>query len=298
MVLPDNLRLNSESGCAFLVGNGINLKAQCCPSWRDLVRELVSDVMLDYNVDSKEMSFPIVFEIAQSCREDRRNSNAKKKIEEKFSIENVDVTKLIPHKTLVEYAQEKGCPILTLNYDNYLEHCLGKELKEYKSDAVFRATSDYRWNMYYSDKKIKDNVRKSFGIWHIHGDVKHKNSIRIGHKDYVNMITKLRNFNESTSINSPDWPGLNTWIEIFYNNNLIIMGTELDPAETDLYWLLIKRKRYIEDNKLNYKTYYFTDFNKEKDIYSKKVLLEKLGIKVISQSFDKIYDEYKIFADE
>ncbi len=298
MVLPNDLRLDKENGCAFLVGNGINVYSECCESWKDLVKELVSDVLPDYNIDSNAMSFPIVFEIAQSCKDDRKNSNAKDIIKNKLSIENVDVSKLTPHKTLVEYAKDKGCPILTLNYDNYLEHCFEKELKECKSDANFRATGDYRWNMYYADKKIKDEVRKSFGIWHIHGDVNHKDSIRIGHNDYMNMITKLRNYSESTSINSQDWTGLNTWLEIFYNSNLIIMGTRLDPAEIDLYWLLIKRKRYIVNNNLNYKTYYFTGDNKEKDILDKKALLDKIGIEVIDQDFDKIYNDYKIFKGE
>ena len=291
MILPDELRLNRESGCAFLVGNGINLYNESCDSWKELTKSLVSDVLSCFDFDNDSLSYQIVFEIAQTNKDDYKNKSAKELIAKK--LKKVDETNLETHKKFVEYAHSNNCPILTLNYDNYLVKSVEDEFKceEKNLSSKVKSSGYYRWCSYYSDEPISENensLLKSFGIWHIHGDMEYPHSIRFGLYDYINIITKLRNSEEETTMIADDWQYKKTWCDIFFNTNLIVFGTALAYTEIDLYWLLLRRQQFIKNKKLNYITYYVTDFNKEKDICSKKVLLEKIGIKVISQSFDEI----------
>ena len=89
-----------------------------------------------------------------------------------------------------------------------------------------------------------------------------------------------------------------SWIDLFFFSDLHIIGLGLDFSETDIWWILNKRKRLIADrkveefsNKLNKIYFYMTDGDSKK-----KLLLEYFGVTVIDYfvkngNFEEVYQK-------
>ena len=64
----------------------------------------------------------------------------------------------------------------------------------------------------------------------------------IGYEHYISSIHNIQiNQKENKKI---------SWIDIFLNDNIYILGLGLDFGEIDLWWLLSYRNRLILDNKI------------------------------------------------
>ena len=119
--------------------------------------------------------------------------------------------------------------ILTTNYDyNFTPYATGIKTKETKYSL-------YRYQMYNNTK-----------IWHIHGEINAPESIMIGYEHYMSSIHNIQiNQKENQKENKKI-----SWIDIFLNDNIYILGLGLDFGEIDLWWLLSYRNRLILDNKI------------------------------------------------
>jgi hypothetical protein len=114
--------------------------------------------------------------------------------------------------------------ILTTNYDyNFTPYATGIKTKETKYSL-------YRYQMYNNTK-----------IWHIHGEINAPESIMIGYEHYMSSIHNIQiNQKENQKENKKI-----SWIDIFLNDNIYILGLGLDFGEIDLWWLLSYRNRLI-----------------------------------------------------
>ncbi len=96
------------------------------------------------------------------------------------------------------------------------------------------------------------------------------------------IISKLRGENDFDSI---------SWIELFFNSDIHIIGLGLDFSEIDLWWILNKRARFKLDNTLkklvkNKIFYYQTYKENEKDdiqelLKSQNEMLSALDVEVV-----------------
>jgi hypothetical protein len=72
-----------------------------------------------------------------------------------------------------------------------------------------------------------------------------------------------------------------SWIDLFFTHNIHIIGFGLQYEETDLWWILNKRQRYIKqhsrENIISNNIYFYGDVEE-----NKKALLMKLGVEVCS----------------
>lgn len=130
---------------------------------------------------------------------------------------------------------------------------------------------------------------------HVHGTKRYLDSVRINNVDYARNIIKIDQLISDKKLFGTDIEhGQGSWIDIFMENDLIILGLALESQETDLRWLL--RERYVYQQLLSKNkpasTIYIYDQDKEMPSGTKK-LFEALGIRCVPMNQDDIYEVEK-----
>jgi hypothetical protein len=210
------------------------------------------------------------------------NNKLLEKVAEKFS----KFTYKDHHRKIVEYIRGINAPILTTNYDDLLSKSIGATLYEMTNSAT-----SYRnpWNYYYANSEIS-NPLKSFAIWHINGFIEKAQSIKLGLGQYTNMISEASNImhvhNGAGAYNflkTNESNFMNSFLNVFLNKSLFIVGLALDEDEIFLRWLLLQRAMYLNGNPYkNHKAWYVLptdEFNKMES--GKKFFLENVGVQLI-----------------
>jgi hypothetical protein len=211
------------------------------------------------------------------------------------------------HHKLTEFARIQNIPILTTNYDLTLVDKKLKLAMKIKPDNRYNNmrprkninngknfTDFYPWYTCYSDNAIID-ASKQFGIWHMHGISCYKRSLSIGASDYGNNISKYKELlNNEKLITQPEWKGKNSWLDVFFNCDLVILGLTLASQETSLRWLLIQREKYyLKNSTIRRKTYFVVNKDYDKIGNGKLFFFESMGIEIILKSGKEIYEIWK-----
>lgn len=202
----------------------------------------------------------------------------------------------------VSYAKRIKAPILTTNYDEAFSKLMTLDmysLPSYFDDKkyVFPLSS------YFSDKE-RFGPLDGFSIWHINGMIEFQNSIRLGLCDYMDLMQQLREgldisneagFESLASINSKDWKGKNTWLEIVFKKHLFIFGLGLNADEIPLRWLLIQRAKYNQMFRKNLKSWYVAPScerkeSKDKENFMKYVNVEMLYVDDYSTIYEILWE--------
>ena len=157
-------------------------------------------------------------------------------------------------------------------------------------------------------------------VWHIHGDIDHPNSIMLGFNHYVGYVAKVDSYlkGEYASTSNPNitrekiqkiekkiaenkYDNL-SWIELFFNTDVHIVGFSFDFYEIDLWNILTKRARLQSSSKPRNKIFYYTKpieqvakdkqskETNEREIQletNKREMLKKLGVKIIEVKLNK-----------
>lgn len=302
---------------ALILGNGINNYCNQNNSWNKLLIDLAKrnvSKKADYKriLEDKSVSYPEFFDLVDLSGEPPSiNLELKKRLA-------VGINRWKPqkiHNVWVSKFMEIDRPILTTNFDYLLEFSNSRIEDFIKSQSQKRRfsplnfeippakrefTSYYPWRSYYSDRRIKD-CNREFAIWHIHGFCDYVRSIRMGLSDYMGIVEKSRKllykssgnpFKNFGSINK--WIGRNTWLDVFLNNNLLIVGLGLEVQEVSLRWLLIIREKLFkkyEEQGIRKKTWFISNEEHDSMLEGKKLFFEKLNIEIIyAKKSEYIYD--------
>ena len=299
---------------AFVLGNGINryYNGANAVSWENLMKKLWSKAGLCESFPEIEQGLSLVEKYDIMCVkmpdkwEDILKSN-QELVKETFSQERF----LDPFQGQL---LKLNVPVLTTNYDNYLENGLKKMC--FKNDVLYKSkgySETYPLGEYYATQKFmsEEDIYKNFAVWHIHGTINHTRSLRLGTADYMGLLTYVRDYlkDEANMYNvtkeHQEW-GIKdnarnknekyqpTWLNIFYNCSLCINGLGLEPTETFLRWLLISRKKYLDRIGSDAKGWYICSL---KDLDEGKMyFLQNVGFKiVIIENFDVRYRELFAF---
>ena len=146
------------------------------------------------------------------------------------------------HRRLVEAV---GPHILTTNYDYNIERALGS----FGTPASPRRESRYS---VFRRRKIRDHF-----VWYIHGEVDHPETILLGHDHYSGQLQKLRDYATADRNSTRTRRSLfkldeleyeasgapYSWIDVFFRDEIHIVGLALDYTEIDLWWLLAYKRR-------------------------------------------------------
>lgn len=288
---------------AILLGNGLNNHLEMNGSWFDLLNT-ISSKRVDKEYFDGELSYPEFFDAISF-------QNGKGTIEyesfKKNICKNISLWRSLPgHQKLTQFARMNNIPILTTNYDfTLVDHTIAKAMnfKHVDNQHLFLPrkipnssfTHYYPWHSYYSDSEIV-NARTQFAIWHIHGIACYERSLSIGAIDYGNNVSRYKNFiGNKKDINTSNWKGINSWLDVFLHCDLIIIGLNLRSEETSLRWLLMEREKYFRSEYgQRMKTLFITNKQYDKLSDGKKFFFDSINIKYRELSSGKeIYDSWE-----
>lgn len=227
---------------SILVGNGVNLLSDSLASWRHVLEELADSVGQNHIMDLWEHKpFSLLYEeiaLRSGFRAKDDEFGLKQRVAD-------SVSKLKPnryHKLILEAAPTH---VVTTNYDYSLELSAGDKGKR----ANLKRES--RYNVF------RSRVAGGKRVWHIHGEVDAPNTITLGHEQYSGQLQQLRNYATSSrkstaKTKSPFKVGnltferterVYSWIDVFFRDDIHIIGLSLDYTEIDLWWLLAYKER-------------------------------------------------------
>lgn len=181
--------------------------------------------------------------------------------------------------------------ILTTNYSYELETAaLGQgRVNERSLRRMQRHTSDVRrcetsllLHTYNSIEQDGAEQR----IWHIHGEARKPDSMIMGAYYYGNLLGKIIDLNKrrgkyySQTIASGETPRIRSWSDAFILGDVYILGFGFGFAESDMWWLLNRKKREPRVGK----TYFYELKPKENINRAKTDLLELMGVEIIYNS--------------
>ena len=254
---------------AFFVGNGINMCGETKLEWKKLLSLLFPEDKKDIvEEDLESLTYP---EIASLANVYRKKQNKKMDLLHKTVCEEInkfeenflkEKDSLKNHKTVMEFAKKYNFPVLTTNYDHLLLKAINYQTKSKSKNESIEIPywlveegskkSLHYWtplNAYFTDGKSfeynKTDLKKKFALWFVHGMKRYQRSICIDDNDYIRNITAIKKYlDEDYYEDYKNWLGRNTWLDIFLNNDLIILGFGFSFYELDLRWLLFKRYSY------------------------------------------------------
>jgi hypothetical protein len=275
---------------ALLIGNGINrYGGDSNSSWEDLLAELArkQGLVLAENA-AAEMSNTEYFDILDLARPKEDRSN----LQEEFCKLMREWTPGDHHTKIVGWAQRHAKPIITVNFDENLSKAV---------DAQFFRRGEhfshyYPWNCYFSDREI-GSPRSSFAIWHAHGMMRYKTSIRLGLTHYMGSVQRARpwvynrnGLRANAKTREKPWRGSDTWLDVLFFSSLVVIGFGFGKDEHFLRWLFLERAR-LHKLRPDWGTKtWFVDRASVDEKYPRP-FLEGLGIKVVSVSqYSDIYD--------
>ena len=267
---------------AFLIGNGPNLAANIMPSWKDL---LISAAVVPIAFAVDGLTNTEVYDLVELHSENVHD--VKERVKNKLEL--LPTYNLSIHRRLMEFASTNNSPVLTTNFDEAFEHSIDAQLFHIDSKGFTRF---YPWKTYYGHEQLTLPT-DGFGIWKIHGDVKYKDSIRLGLTDYMGSAERARKL-----IHNGDdrlfkgkrqefWQGHQTWLHIWFNLPIVIIGLGYGIDEVFLRWLLIERRRYLNIYHDPMEVYYISKCAPAPAINN---LMQNLGVEIVLiNDYSEIY---------
>ncbi len=143
--------------------------------------------------------------------------------------------------------------ILTTNYDYALEKSIHPDMKQIENK---RRINETRYSMF--RKKLISNSY----LWHIHGELSTPNTMNLGYEQYSGYLQKMRNYMTDGLKYAQDFfepfckrfknneKQIESWVDLFFTNDIYILGLSLDFVEIHLWWLLTYRARQKFKNKM------------------------------------------------
>ncbi len=285
-------RILNDEKPVLLISNGINRhNNKSHPSWEDLLGDLSPDCDLTKRMmEARDLSNTEKYDIIDHHTSNIQSpSNLKERSREDLQIRICDVLRSWQpsdhHKRIVKWAERNKMPIITVNYDENLSCAIKAEF--YKHGNRHRPV--FPWDSYFSTQKIED-PRTSFAIWHAHGTIRLRKSIRAGLRHYMGSVRNVREnfiYTQNTGLYTmyEAWEGKRTWLQIFFFCPIIMIGFGFNKDETFLRWLFLERAFLHRYNPQYFKKTWFVQSEN-----NERLFLEKLGSEVIRADFEEIYE--------
>lgn len=189
--------------------------------------------------------------------------------------------------------------ILTTNYSYEIERAIDKKFSrkgKYRSlkIRVFNKSTQgdpEKRFLLHTYNELTDSFG-SYKIWHIHGEGRKRKTVALGHHFYGKLLGEYKDEVDLIKKASTDGSGgkirkeYESWIDLFLNGDVYMVGFGLDFAEYDIWWLLIQ-KAALGKGKVFF-------YNPREDNEAKFSLIEVLNGEAICLGCDSPRD-YKVF---
>lgn len=274
--------LNTHENVAMLIGNGPNLVSNIMPTWKQLLKS-VSSPPINFDVDG--LSNTEVYDLVEL----HSNENHDVKQQVITQLELLPELDVSLHRGLMSLARDYDSPVLTTNFDEAFEKSIDAKLFRIGKTGFTRF---YPWESYYGFEK-HELPTNGFGIWKVHGDVRYKDSIRLGLTDYMGSVERARRLIHRgedrlfKGKRQPYWKGHQSWLHIWFNMPIVIFGLGFDINEVFLRWLLIERRRYLNLYQDPMEIYYISTNNLSSSVRN---LMQNLGVEIITiNDYSELY---------
>ncbi len=236
---------------SIFFGNGINRLSPENISWSNLLNDLKES----RTFDNDNLPNTMIYERIILEKPNNHSDVLHDEFETKTKIADL-MANIKSHQTYIDLFNINAENYLTTNYDYAFINSL-QELKEVNSPIHEYSSEDV-----YSIRRLKRisnimQLKKHF--WQIHGEVRKPATIMLGLDHYCGEIGKIDNYIKGTyrytenketitensiadKLRNKTFSG-SSWIELFFNSNIHIIGFSLDYAEIDLWWIINKRAR-------------------------------------------------------
>lgn len=304
---------------SILFGNGVNLLTEGTPSWDKLLDD-ISNIKIH-----EKMPNPLKYEaillkqyknsnwesnnasnnMLENTNSSKNNAKKKRETDLKYSItEKIQYFKsndIIRRITLLPFDH-----YLTTNYDKSL-------FNEYGEKSII--PQDVTEKLYSARRRyILKNGEGERYYWPIHGICDKPASIMLGYDQYCGSLAKIESYVKGTykyrekvldSVNQrlkKELDYIYSWVDLFFITDIHIIGLGLNYEETDLWWLLNRRKRIKNDIHFYNKIYYYEidqiETDKELLFNSFDVDVVKLKDKTLFNQKDNYKPRYESQLDE
>jgi hypothetical protein len=282
---------------SIFFGNGLNRLGENNVSWEDLLAKIKGN----NNFKSKNLPNTMIYERAFLEDKGRDEKQIKKTIAD-------DLGKMQTNSLYQRLFELDAKHYITTNYDNSFVDSLPNVKLSFPKSHPETSYSIRRLK-----KIVYDGVTKNF--WQIHGEIKYPISIMLGLDHYCRYIGKIDSYikgeykysigkKEITEPKLTDKLRSNeynnsSWIELFFETNMHIIGFSFDFSETDLWWLINKRARFKRTEKIQNEIHFYCD---EKFKAQKRGLLKSFDVTVhkykLSRWCNKYIDFYTRVIDD
>lgn len=294
----------------LLIGNGLNRLALENISWEDLLKNLSTRLGYKYKETDKDKPLPLFFEEVIL----RKYQDYYSGIKEAKQFIAEELIKLVPNQYHSDIKTLGLNAILTTNYDYLIEKGI---YAGFTRENIGSVTQEQTHSLF---RRIEI---KEISIWHIHGEINdfknnsprgkfRPNTILLGFDQYTNYLREIQKYVKEyiyssdrkliirksifRKIKDGDALDINSWIDYFFCNNLIILGLTLDFSEIDLWWILTYRSIYIQNMlqkiSVNRIFYLVPCFDQPNNI-NKHELLEALGVSILEIQAKNYEDFYR-----
>ncbi|MFA7571348.1 MAG: SIR2 family protein [Sulfurimonadaceae bacterium] len=281
----------------LLFGNGLNQLTNSGPSWNYLLERLKENNTFKHDKLTNTLIYERIFL-------EREKPSLKKEIIIKEEVASMmeEISESNYYQKIINLGFKN---YITTNYDYAFRKTLNQEVLNENTEKVY----SIRRNLNFNNLKV----------WHIHGEINNPKSIQLGLDHYAGYISKIDSYikgnyeyqkdSEPKKVDSIVEKLQNnkydnvSWIELFFNTNIHILGLGLDYSEIDLWWILNKRARLMIDNDINNRIVFYTnkiDEQKRGLLNSFNVeveLIDKFNESALNEKNEKVPD-YKLFTIE
>jgi len=271
----------------LFVGNDINnIQSNSNNSWEKLLKRIIEKYGKKVEVD-KSKPFPLIYEelYLKLLKTGKLENELTLKEEIAKALSTIKPNEI--HRMLLELDCNN---YVTTNYDYTLQQAVlnGKTTKKLKNEGL---VYEKKFSVF------RHHVINNKKFWHIHGEINSPQSINLGFEHYGGQLQHLRDYVVSgvkykTRENpiAPLYQRLKendvkniSWVDLFYTDEIHIVGLGLGFEETDLWWLITNRARLKYEKKLdalkNNKIIYYCPLLYKN--YHKKQIMDANGIKTI-----------------
>ena len=283
-------------------GNGINLLNPKNIRWKVLLNIIKESNLFDNNNLPNTMIYERIILDKPSKSDDVLNDEyeVKQKIADLMS--NIQANQIY-----LDLFKLNAQHYITTNYDYaFIDSILESQIinlpiQEYSSEDVY---SIRRLKIISNHKELKKH------FWQIHGEIRKPATIMLGLDHYCGEIGKIDNYikgtyryteNKETILEKPisekltndDFSGT-SWIELFFNSNIHILGFSFDYSEIDLWWIINKRAR-LKKSKLGKYIKNTINFYSEENNEHLKGILKSMDVNFVfieTQKEETKYQEY------
>lgn len=282
---------------ALLLGNGVNRLNNDGASWEHLLKTLATSGNRERELEYvKQKPFALLYE--EIFLKTSPSESAKDEMALKRRIADL-ISNLRQNEFHRRFMQADVRHILTTNYDYNLEMASGLG----HSRANLAAESKYS---VFRRRAVGDKY-----VWHIHGEKGAPSTITLGYDQYCGYLQKLRAYataERNLDNGSPfklqdlsfdEHKGRRySWLDVFFRDDVHIIGLTLDFTEIDLWWVLTYKAR-LRARGFKVGSTCFHDWHAgeaDEDLRAKHSLLASLGVRVeltrVSTGYETAYDSF------